>query len=226
MVSLPGRQTPSRARGEKHEKDEAVTAVEFTRWFLALFFLGVAGFYTLRILALKARRGRSPVYSGKRGSWHFLSHLAFRVFRAAILLVCVVRLVEPGLDRYLIPIMPFWHPVVLLAGCLLLLLSFAAVVALHFAMGETWRSGSPEDQAPRLITSGAFAHSRNPMLLGVQGAQFGFFLALPSVFSLLCLAVGLWAVHTQARVEEAMLERQLGEAYRRYRERTPRWLVI
>ena len=35
------------------------------------------------------------------------------------------------------------------------------------------------------------------MMLAVVAAQLGFFLALPSLFSLLCLAVGVWAFLAQ-----------------------------
>ena len=197
---------------------------EFTRWYLALFFLGVAAFYTVRILAIKLRRGASPVYKGEPYSAHFLTHLAFRIFRAAILLVCVARLFSPEIDVYLLPIAPLWHPAVLLSGCVLLLGSFGYVVYVHFYMGRDWHSGARTEDPTRLITTGPFSHSRNPMMVCVQGAQLGLFLALPSVFTLLCLAVGVAAVHIQVKVEEAVLEAQHGDAYRAYRERTPRWL--
>jgi len=58
-----------------------MAAIEFTRWFLALFFTGVAAFYTIRILQTKRRRHFSPVFSSKPGTLHFATHMAFRVFR-------------------------------------------------------------------------------------------------------------------------------------------------
>jgi protein-S-isoprenylcysteine O-methyltransferase Ste14 len=63
------------------------------------------------------------------------------------------------------------------------------------------------------------------MFLLIQLAQFGFFLSLPSVFTLVCLVVGMAAIHAQARLEERHLAAHHGEAYRRYRETTPRWLI-
>ncbi len=198
---------------------------EFTRWFLAVFFLGVTAFYTVRILAIKRRRGTSPVYKGEPFSAHFLTHLSFRIFRAAILLVCVARLFSPEIDVYLVPIAVLWHPAILLSGCVLLLGSFGYVVYVHFYMGRDWHSGAREADRTRLITTGPFSLSRNPMMICVQGAQLGLFLALPSVFTLLCLLAGVAAVQVQVRVEEAVLEAQHGDAYRAYRERTPRWLL-
>jgi protein-S-isoprenylcysteine O-methyltransferase Ste14 len=63
------------------------------------------------------------------------------------------------------------------------------------------------------------------MFLLIQAAQVGFLLSLPSVFTLVCLLVGMVAIHAQARLEERHLEARHGEAYARYRAKTPRWLV-
>jgi protein-S-isoprenylcysteine O-methyltransferase Ste14 len=146
------------------------------------------------------------------------------VFRVLILAVCVVRVPFPEIDAALIPIRPLWHPAVLLTGNALLAGSFAWVIYTHFYMAEHWKSGTPPGNGSRLITSGPFGRSRNPMLLGVQIAQLGLFLSLPSAFTLVCLAVGLWAVHAQVRVEERLLAERWGDAYTAYRAHTPRWL--
>jgi len=202
-----------------------MTAIEFTRWFLALYFSGVATFYTFRILQTKHRRRSSPVFSGKPGTLHFATHVAFRVFRAIILCVCLVRLVWPPFDQYLVVIDVLWHPLVLLLGDGVMLFAFSAVILLHFQMGGDWRSGTRNGDQTRLITSGAFAYSRNPMMLGVLLAQLGFFLALPSVFALVCFVVGVWAVIAQVRVEERLLMNRFGDVYQDYKARTPRWLL-
>lgn len=202
-----------------------MTAVTFTRWFLAVYFLAVACFYTVRILAEKTRSGISPVFTGAPGTAHFATHMTFRVFRVLILAACCIRLAWPGFDPYLIPFPILWHPAIIVVGDAILMASFAAVLFIHFYMGKDWRSGTQQVDGSRLITSGPFAVSRNPMMLLVMAAQFGLFLALPSAFTLVCLAVGLWAVVTQVRVEEQMLETRFGAAYAAYARRTPRWLL-
>jgi protein-S-isoprenylcysteine O-methyltransferase Ste14 len=131
----------------------------------------------------------------------------------------------PGFDIYLVPLPVLWHPAILLTGVVLLLASFTAVLYVHFYLGENWRSGTRQDGEGRLVTSGPYAITRNPMMLLVMAAQIGLFLALPSVFTLVCLAAGLWAVRAQVRVEEQMLEARYGAAYQAYANRTPRWLL-
>lgn len=201
-----------------------MTAAEFTRWFLALFFLGVAGFYTARIIVVRRRLHMSPVFMGDLGTLHWATHTAFRVFRVLILGICVARLIWPGLDAYLGYFDSLAQPAVLLTGDAILLVSFIAVLWVHFAMAEAWRSGTRAGDRTQLMVTGPFARTRNPMMLGVLAAQVGFALALPSVFSLICLVVGVWAVHAQVRVEERALRDHHGAAYEAYARRTPRWL--
>lgn len=203
-----------------------MTAVEFTRWFLALYFLSVAGFYGARVVALTRGTGCSPVFGGRKGSLHCATHMAFRTFRAAILGVCVARLFWPPIDRYLLPFDGLWQPPILMLGNGLLLGGFAAVLRIHFFMGRSWRSGSRADDETSLMTTGPFAISRNPMMLGVMIAQLGLFLALPTLFTLVCLLVGLWAVVKQVTVEEQVLHEKFGATYDAYRARTPRWLKL
>lgn len=201
-----------------------IEAAEFSRYFLAAFFTFVAGFYTLRVLYLGKTRGQSPVYMGDTGSRHWQAHLAFRSFRVTIWLVSVGRLVMPGLDAGLLPFYGLWLPGVILAGNILLGLAFAFILYLHFYMGRSWQSGVLRQSNSVLVQTGPFARSRNPMMLGVLVCQLGLFLSLPSLFTLVCLVVGIWGVLTQVRVEEAVLQQRFGEAYGNYAAVTPRWL--
>jgi protein-S-isoprenylcysteine O-methyltransferase Ste14 len=202
-----------------------VEAEAFSRWFLAIFFVAVALFYTVSIRLKTRRTGVSPVTFGRFPARHWLIHTTFRVFRALILLVCLIRLPYPQIDRFLVPIERLWMPALLLTGNGVMLASFAGLIWLHRSMGSHWRSGIPAGDAEPLITTGAYAISRNPMFLLIQLAQIGFFLSLPSVFTLVCLGVGMAAIHAQAGLEERHLAAHHGEAYRRYREKTPRWLI-
>lgn len=201
-----------------------MSAETFSRWYLAIFFVAVAVFYTVTIMAKTRRTGRSPVTFGERGSRHWLVHTTFRVFRVVILVVCVARLPYPRIDAWLVPIEALWRAPILLTGNAMMFFAFVGLIWLHGDMGAQWRSGVDAGDHTSLVTSGAFARTRNPMFVLVQLAQLGFFLSLPSVFTLICLMVGVAAIQIQARIEERHLQALHGEAYVRYRERVPRWL--
>jgi protein-S-isoprenylcysteine O-methyltransferase Ste14 len=79
-------------------------------------------------------------------------------------------------------------------------------------------------QNRHLLTGGPYNRSRNPVFIAVMLGQFGFFLALPSVFSLVCLIAGVTVLIRQARVEERALADFFGDTYEAYRRRVPRWL--
>lgn len=200
-----------------------MTAELFTRHFLGSFFLLIGILFACRALGLYARLGFSHIHYGETGSATWWNRQLFNVFRAAILLVCLLRIVWP-IDPWLGIIGWLYHPVVLLVGVAVLLCSFGLASYLQAYMHADWRSGIDREQAPSLLTSGPYARSRNPLFLAVILGQVGFFLALPSVFSLICLVVGVWVIRRQALAEEAALAEHYGEPYSHYRQQVPRWL--
>ncbi len=77
----------------------------------------------------------------------------------------------------------------------------------------------------KLVDSGIFRRTRNPIYLGLVLLLLGAALLSGNLAALLVpLAVfGGLALHF-VPLEEAKTEAELGEAYRRYKKRTPRWL--
>ncbi|AMQ90364.1 methyltransferase family protein [Marinobacter sp. LQ44] len=61
------------------------------------------------------------------------------------------------------------------------------------------------------------------VFLAVMTGQLGFFLALPSAFSLVCLVAGVLVITRQAKEEEKALAQRFGQDYEVYRARVPRW---
>ncbi len=194
-----------------------------TRAFPGLFFVAVALFYTVRILWLRRRLGRSPVTWGQPGTPARRVADTFRLFRALILVAMVGRWLWPPLDAWLLLIGPLARPGVMLAGDLLLVLSFGLILAFHVWMGAAWRSGIEPAGPARLWTQGPFRLVRHPMFSLVLLGQLGLFLAVPSVFTLLCLLVGTVTLMREAGLEEEVLAARHGETWRRWAQATPKW---
>lgn len=91
----------------------------------------------------------------------------------------------------------------------------------HFA--RAGGSPIPASPPPRLVTSGPYARSRNPMLGGVFLLLFGtgFLLGSPSLVFVLGPLFVVGSLLEFRFVEEPELEKRLGEAYRTYRQQTP-----
>jgi protein-S-isoprenylcysteine O-methyltransferase Ste14 len=195
--------------------------MEFGRAALACYFTFIALYYTAKLMALRARTGVSHADFGGPGTSQYVSHRLFRAFRVAIWLLCVVRVFRPEVDRLLGPIEPLMGIGPLALGLSLLLVSLGLVVYLHSYMGEAWRSAVGPDDPKVLITDGPFGHMRHPLFTAIGIGQVGFFLALPSVFSLVCLAVGIAVLVVQARFEERRLASAFGPAWAAYARAVP-----
>ena len=101
-----------------------------------------------------------------------------------------------------------------------------AIAAWCVRLFATLGGGTPNPMQPpvRLVESGPYRYSRNPMMLAGWMAGLGLALLLQSVTVLAAygfivaagsLYVPLW--------EEPRMERRFGECWRTYRAHTPRW---
>lgn len=202
------------------------TAMEFTRSFLALFYTFVAAFYTVRIISLKRATGGEHVFHGRFLSANWWHHKIFGVFRVTIWMVCVFRWLFPAIDDYLGLLPGSANPILLLVGDLMLFVGFTWVILVHCVMGlgRSWTSGVSEQGPQRLVTTGFYGFSRNPIYMGVLTAQIGFALALPSVFSVVCLLVGVTIILRQAKLEERHLFSKFPQQYALYQQQVRRWI--
>jgi protein-S-isoprenylcysteine O-methyltransferase Ste14 len=94
----------------------------------------------------------------------------------------------------------------------------------QFAMGNSWRIGIPQKDAPPLRTHGPFAVSRNPIFLGMLAFVLGMTLWSASAVTVAIFVATYLSLEIQIRGEEPFLERVHGEAYRAYRARVRRWI--
>lgn len=83
----------------------------------------------------------------------------------------------------------------------------------------------PYKPASRLVTSGIYRWTRNPMYLGIALLYAGIGLFFDSILALVLLLLVLAIIQTQVIArEEAYLEREFGDEYRTYKARVRRWI--
>ena len=111
-----------------------------------------------------------------------------------------------------------WFGVALcVAGLLFFLLAL-------LSFGHSFRVGIDEDHPGKLVTSGVFAISRNPIYTAFGLVLCGLFLIYPNWILLLYLIGGIWLFNRQVLREEASLKRIYKEEYEAYCDRVRRYL--
>ena len=126
-------------------------------------------------------------------------------------------------------VLPFGLP---MAG--LLRWTFAAVflgvgVALLLAafglFQKTGQDPKPWEATPEIISTGIYAHTRNPMYVGMGFLQAGLGVALANGWVVLFVPVTCWVIGRIAiRHEEAYLTEKFGPVYTDYQRSVRRWL--
>ena len=119
---------------------------------------------------------------------------------------------------------PLLTPLTFVAGLVLIILGYAATLWCYASMGDTWRIGVNRQEKTSLITRGPYNVIRHP-IYGFQIVMLaGSALLLPTIFSLVIIAVHFLCVQAKAADEEAYLLGVHGETYRAYLNRTGRLL--
>jgi protein-S-isoprenylcysteine O-methyltransferase Ste14 len=91
-----------------------------------------------------------------------------------------------------------------------------------WAVGSAGDADVESDSA--LVTSGAYALTRNPMYLGWSLGMLGLALGTGSAWLLAGYLAAASAIDREVDVEEARLLQRFGAAYMAYRDRVPRYL--
>lgn len=103
------------------------------------------------------------------------------------------------------------------AGLLLMMWSLVS-------FGRSFRVGIDTEHPDRLITSGAFAFSRNPIYTAFALILVGQFLIFPNWILLAYGLAGGWLFHRQVLREEEYLKEHYGHEYLEYARRVRRYL--
>jgi len=86
-------------------------------------------------------------------------------------------------------------------------------------------SRTRSDRLGPLVASGPFAYARNPLYIGNIALWVGFAIAARLLWlaPVIVVLLGL-EYHAIVRWEETLLAERLGDSYRRYMDRVPRWI--
>jgi protein-S-isoprenylcysteine O-methyltransferase Ste14 len=104
-------------------------------------------------------------------------------------------------------------------------IAIAVAGILQFRRAQTTVSPLKPDAARRLVTTGIYAFTRNPMYLGLAVVLLGWAAWLGSAWALPGIAMfAAYITRFQIVPEERALRRRFGAEFEAYRERVRRWI--
>lgn len=108
-------------------------------------------------------------------------------------------------------------------GVLFCLVGLLLFIASLVSFGQSFRVGIDAVHPDRLITTGVFAFSRNPIYVAFGIILSGQFLIFSHWILLLYLGAAIWLFHRQVLREEEYLKRHYGQEYAAYCKRVRRY---
>jgi len=109
-------------------------------------------------------------------------------------------------------------------GVLFCLAGLAALLWSLISFGQSFRVGIDTEHPDKLITTGIFAFSRNPIYTAFAFILLGQFLIFPNWLLLIYMGAGVWLFHRQVLREEAYLKKHYGQGYAEYCTQVRRYL--
>lgn len=107
--------------------------------------------------------------------------------------------------------------IVSLTGCFLFILAMST-------MKDSWRAGVAEKEETKLVTKGIYSISRNPAFLGFDIFYIGYMLLTGDILVMVVSLITIWKLHGQILLEESIMEKKFGNAYKEYRKKVRRYL--
>jgi protein-S-isoprenylcysteine O-methyltransferase Ste14 len=134
-------------------------------------------------------------------------------------------LLVSGCLTAVIPLSPIPIPAGRGIGVLMLALGFVAGYSGFSAFRKAGTPVRPGDEPTKLVTSGPYRISRNPMYLGLELVLLGVFFLTKSPFFLIPPIVFFLLINfLQIPFEENLMTERFGQAYAEYCQRVRRWV--
>lgn len=109
-------------------------------------------------------------------------------------------------------------------GLLLAGLGVTIYITALLAIKDSWRVGISIQEKTKLITTGIYKFSRNPVFAGLYLVYIGLLLAFPSRIHLGIVVLTIICIHLQILEEERHLSGLFGKEYQKYKNRTRRYI--
>jgi protein-S-isoprenylcysteine O-methyltransferase Ste14 len=186
------------------------------KYFAVLTIALMFGMVLTRNLMLK-KRGIEAMNFGKIDRTDFLIP-PFALFYFYLVIANAFHLPTISRQEFFHSELVSWIGVICCAAGLLLL--FWSLVS----FGKSFRVGIDTEHPDKLITTGVFAFSRNPIYVAFGVILLGQFLVFSNVILLIYIGAAVWLFHRQVLREEDFLKKHYGQEYTEYCSRAGRYI--
>jgi protein-S-isoprenylcysteine O-methyltransferase Ste14 len=186
------------------------------RYFAALTLVLLLGMVLTRVWLMK-RKGIEAMQFGKIDKTDFLIP-PFALFYFYSVFAATFNWPTVSTQEFFQSELIAWVGVFFcLAGLLLLLGSLVS-------FGQSFRVGIDTEHPDKLITTGVFAFSRNPIYVAFALILLGQFLIFSNWILLVYMGAAIWLFHRQVLREEDFLKKRYGKEYLEYCNRVRRYV--
>lgn len=186
------------------------------RYFAVLTIVLMIGLVVTRALFLRSR-GITAMQFGKIDKTDFLIP-PFALFYIYLIFANTFNLPTVSRQEFFQSELIAWiGGFFCLAGLSLLLWSLVS-------FGQSFRVGIDTEHPDRLVTSGVFAYTRNPIYVAFAFILLGQFLIFPNWILMIYTIGGVWLFHRQVLREEEYLKQHYGKEYTEYSNRVRRYI--
>jgi len=202
-----------------------MNAVNKVTLVLTLAFIGTTIFHVLHL----KKRGiqvlvlGKDVCSGLSGIIEYLYGPGLFLWLAAVIVHTLeAESIIPGMlvrQFYKFPFLE-WIGAFCIAG------GFALYISGLLQLGIAWRIGIDPLNPGRLVTTGIYSFSRNPIMLCLMLYGSGTWLVYPNALMLVFMIAIIASAHYQTVREEAFLSDRHGTAYRQYTKQVGRYITL
>ncbi len=186
------------------------------RYFAALTIVLMLGMVLTRVLMMR-RRGTEALFFGKIDKKDFLIP-PFALFYFYLVFAAAFKFPTVSSQQF------FQSEIVSWVGVLFCTAGLLQILWSLVSFGQSFRVGIDTEHPDKLITSGVFAFSRNPIYVAFAFILLGQFLIFSNWILLVSMGAGVWLFHRQVLLEEEYLKKHYGQEYLDYCSQVRRYL--
>lgn len=196
----------------------------FLKIYLPVFLMAfIAWVFVVPSVRVYRQTGINPFrFATKHNPTHDYVGNTMKVFILLLLVTIGVYSISDVVYQYLAPFRYMELSNLKIVGLVFGHISLIGIKIAQRQMRLSWRIGIDYENKTKLVTSGLFSVSRNPIYLFLLVGLIGMFLLLPNAVTFAILFAVFLVLHITMRLEEEFLQKQHGEPYIVYKAKVRR----